>query len=98
MAVYPLRRFRATQGLMASTTGSSLEKNPAAQLAAIRAGVHGVFLALVLHDSFSALAVIPATLLRPVGIMQYLSWTSYDRLLTSDGMLAFKLALLVSLF
>jgi predicted DCC family thiol-disulfide oxidoreductase YuxK len=83
---------------MASPTGSSLEKNPAAQLAAIRAGVHGVFLALVLHDSFYALAVMPATLLRPVGIMQYLSWTFYDCLLTSDGMLAFKMALLISLF
>ncbi len=83
---------------MASTTVRSLEESPAAQLAAIRAGVHGVFLAVVWHDSFSALTAMPTTLLRPAGIMEYLSWKFYDRLLTPNGMVAFKLALLISLF
>jgi predicted DCC family thiol-disulfide oxidoreductase YuxK len=83
---------------MASATLRSVETNPAAELAAIRAGAHGVFLAVVLHDSFSALATLPATLMRPPGVMEYLSWRFYDRLLSPNGMLLFKLALLISLF
>jgi predicted DCC family thiol-disulfide oxidoreductase YuxK len=82
---------------MASTTVGSLEQNPAAELAAIRVGVHGLFLAVVWHDSFSALAVMPTTLMRLPGIMQYVGWRFLDRLLTSEGMFVFKLALLISL-
>src|ERR1022692_5067801 len=97
MAVRELHRLRTTQGHMASTTVGSLEQNPAAELAAIRVGVHGVVLAMVWHDSFSALAMMPSTLMRPPGIMQYVGWRFFDRLLTSEGMIAFKLALLISL-
>src|SRR5271166_1067671 len=82
---------------MASRTLGTLEGNPAAELAAFRAGVHGLFLALVWHDSFSALGALPSTLMRPPGIMQYFGWRFFDRLLTPEGMVVLKLALLISL-
>ncbi|MCA1591844.1 MAG: HTTM domain-containing protein [Acidobacteria bacterium] len=59
--------------------------------------MHGIFLLSVLLTSFSSLARLPVTILRPTGLMQFFSWELYDRLLTPEGMLALKCALVVSL-
>ncbi len=63
----------------------------------VRAGVSGVFLISVLSTSFSNLGRLPATLLRPNGIMQLLSWKFYDLLLTTRGMSLLKWAMVISL-
>ncbi len=63
----------------------------------IRAGVSAVFLISILATSFPNLGRLPATLLRPNGIMQLLSWKFYDLLLTPQGMSLLKWALVISL-
>ncbi len=63
----------------------------------LRAAVSGVFLIAVLSTSFSSLGQLPATLLRPIGILQVLSWKFYDLLLTADGMSMLKWAIVISL-
>lgn len=62
-----------------------------------RVVVHGTFLISVLITSFSALGRLPVTILRPTGLMQYLPWSFYDRLLTSSGMTILKVAMVLSL-
>ena len=76
---------------------SSQGDNSATALGAVRAVVSGVFLAVVLHDHFTTLANLPVTILRPPGVMEYLSWKFYGRLMTPEGMVVFKLALLLTL-
>jgi predicted DCC family thiol-disulfide oxidoreductase YuxK len=63
----------------------------------VRAAVSGFFLASVLSTSFSNLGQLPATLLRPTGVMQLLSWRFYDLLLTPRGMSWLKWAMIISL-
>lgn len=63
----------------------------------VRAAVSGVFLISVLTTSFSNLGHLPATLLRPNGIMQLFSWRFYDVLLTPRGMTYLKWAMVISL-
>jgi hypothetical protein len=62
-----------------------------------RAGVCGFFFLSILLTSFSDLALLPATIMRPTGAMQIFSWRFYDVLLTPAGMLTLKSLLLVSL-
>ncbi len=69
----------------------------AAGLGMIRAGVHGVFLCSVLTSSFAALGNLPVTILRPPGILSFLSWRFFDWLITPSGMLTLKGALVLSL-
>src|SRR6266404_5066376 len=66
--------FPSVHKNVASRTSTAVE-TAAAALGAVRAGVHGVFLLVVLHDS----------------------WQFSERLLSPQGRLTLKLALLVSL-
>jgi hypothetical protein len=66
-------------------------------LGVARVVVHGTFLVSVLIASFSALGRLPVTILRPTGVMKFLPWSFYDRLLTPAGMTTLKVALVVSL-
>ena len=63
----------------------------------IRAAVSSVFLIAILNTSFSNLGHLPATVLRPAGIMQLLSWGFYDQLLTTQGMTILKWTMVLSL-
>jgi len=69
----------------------------ATTLGAVRAGVHGVFLVSVLLTDFRSLGRLPATTLRPLGVMQLFPWALYDALFTPTGMLAFGYLLALSL-
>jgi len=66
-------------------------------LGVVRSIVHGTFLISVLFTSFSALASLPPTILRPTGVMKFLPWSFYDRLQTPSGMLTLKTAMVLSL-
>ena len=55
-----------------------------------RSIVHGTFLISILFTSFSALGSLPATILRPTGVMKLLPWSFYDQLQTPSGMLYLK--------
>lgn len=70
----------------------------AGALGMVRAGVHGVFFFAVLTTSFAELGYLPVTILRPTGIMSFLSWKFFDRLVTPGGMKALQVTLLFSLF
>jgi hypothetical protein len=70
----------------------------AAALGMVRAGVCGFILCEILLTSFSDLGRIPATILRPTGAMQILSWRFYDLLLTRSGLLTLKWLMVLSLF
>lgn len=74
-----------------------LVPNSAAGLGMVRAGVHGVFLYSVLTSSFVAVGHLPVTILRPPGVLSFLSWKFFDRLFTPSGMMALKGALVISL-
>jgi predicted DCC family thiol-disulfide oxidoreductase YuxK len=63
----------------------------------VRAAVSTVFLVSLLNTSFSNLGHLPATLLRPNGMMQLWSWKFYDLLLTPQGMSFLKWAMVISL-
>ena len=63
----------------------------------VRAAVSSVFLIAVLNTSFSNLGLLPATVLRPVGILQLLSWRFYDQLLTPKSMTILKWTMVLSL-
>ena len=63
----------------------------------VRAAVSSVFLIAILNTSLSNLGHIPATVLRPVGIMQLLSWRFYDQLLTPHGLTILKWTMVCSL-
>jgi hypothetical protein len=66
-------------------------------LGMVRAGVCGFFLYSHLQKSYSDLGRLPATVLRPTGLMQLLPWSFYDALLTTTGMLVLKVLLIISL-
>jgi len=66
-------------------------------LGVARVVVHGTFLVSVLIASFSALGRLPVTILRPTGVMKFLPWSFYDRLLTPAGMTTLKVAMVLSL-
>lgn len=66
-------------------------------LGVTRSIVHGTFLISVLVTSFSALAALPPTILRPTGVMKIFSWGFYDQLLTPEGMAILKVAMVLSL-
>ena len=66
-------------------------------LGVARVVVHGTFLSSVLITSFSALGRLPVTILRPTGVMKFLPWSFYDRLLTPSGMALLEVAMIVSL-
>lgn len=74
-----------------------LVPDSAAGLGMVRAGVHGVFLFSVLTSSFATVGHLPVTILRPPGILSFLSWKFFDRLVTPSGMMALKGALVLSL-
>src|SRR5262249_40865930 len=76
---------------------ASLSPQSAQALGMVRAGVHGFLLIQVLMASFRALGYLPVTLMHPPGVMEYVSWKLYDRLLTPNGMLAFQCLLALSL-
>ena len=62
-----------------------------------RSIVHGVFLVSILSTSFTALGSLPATILRPTGVMKFLPWSFYDQLQTPSGMLYLQVAMVASL-
>jgi hypothetical protein len=66
-------------------------------LGIVRLVVHGLFLFDTVFESYSALGSLPATLLRPTGVMKFLPWSFYDALQTHGGMLTLKTLMLVSL-
>jgi hypothetical protein len=66
-------------------------------LGVARVVVHGTFLVSVLITSFLALGRLPVTILRPMGVMKFLPWSFYDRLLTPAGMIVLEIAMIVSL-
>lgn len=70
----------------------------AADLGIIRAAVNTVFLLSVVTTSFSSLAALPVTLLRPIGLMKLLPWRFYDVVFTNTGMTILKVALILALF
>ena len=76
---------------------SSFCNGSALSLGVARSFVHGTFLIATLVTSFSALGQLPVTILRPNGLMDLLSWSFYDRLLTPSGMFIFKGVMLLSL-
>jgi len=63
----------------------------------VRFFVHGVFLFDAVFTSYSALGSLPATILRPTGVMKFLPWRVYDALQTQGGMLTLKTLMLASL-
>jgi len=74
-----------------------LVPNSALALGVVRVVVHGTFLVSVFVTSFSSLGELPATLLRPVGVMKLVPWGVYDALLTPRNMTLLKLIMLLSL-
>ncbi len=66
-------------------------------LGRVRCGVHGVFLAAALTTPLVPLASLPVTLLQPVGILSWLPWSFYDRLVTPGGMALLQGLLIASL-
>ena len=66
-------------------------------LGVVRSIVHGTFLISVLFTSFSALGSLPATILRPTGVMKLLPWSFYDQLQSPSGSLILKTVIVLSL-
>ena len=66
-------------------------------LGVVRCVVHGTFLVSVLSTSFSALGTLPATILRPTGVMQLLPWSFYAQLQTPSAMMVLKSLMVLSL-
>ena len=66
-------------------------------LGVVRSIVHGTFLVSVLFTSFSALGTLPATILRPTGVMKLLPWSFYEQLQTPSAMVLLKTVMVLSL-
>lgn len=66
-------------------------------LGVVRSVVHGTFLVSVLFTSFSALGTLPATILRPTGVMKLLPWSFYEQLQTPSAMVLLKTVMVLSL-
>src|SRR6185369_8585571 len=69
----------------------------ALSLGIVRTIVGGTFLIATLATSFQALGELPVTILRPTGVMKFIPWSFYERLLTPVGMYSLKTALVLSL-
>src|SRR6476620_691068 len=69
----------------------------ALSLGIVRPIVSGTFLIATLATSFTALGQLPITILRPTGVMKFVPWSFYERLLTPVGMSTLKTTLLLSL-
>ncbi len=82
---------------MASGIVNRIVPSSAFALGVARVVVHGTFLVSVLITSFLALGRLPVTVLRPMGVMKFLPWSFYDRLLTPAGMIVLEIAMIVSL-
>lgn len=82
---------------MATGTLSRLVPGGASALGMVRAVVSLTFLISILTTSFSNLGELPATILRPNGIMQLFSWRFYDVLMTPRGMTCLKWIMVLSL-
>ncbi len=82
---------------MARGTLIQLSRATPAALGPLRVTISGVFLVSIIFTSFSNLARLPTTLLRPTGFMQLFSWSFYDHLFTPTGMVLLKWALIISL-
>ncbi|HEY8412806.1 MAG TPA: hypothetical protein VIK76_15440, partial [Pyrinomonadaceae bacterium] len=82
---------------MASGIVNRIVPSSAFALGVARVVVHGTFLISVLITSFLALGRLPVTVLRPMGVMKFLPWSFYDRLLTPAGMIVLEIAMIVSL-
>jgi hypothetical protein len=82
---------------MASGTLSRFVPTSAAALGSVRAALFGFVLLDVLRTGFVDLSRLPITLVRPTGLLQIFSWRFYELILTPRGMLALKIALVVSL-
>jgi Vitamin K-dependent gamma-carboxylase len=66
-------------------------------LGVVRFIVHGTFLGSVLFTSFAATGALPATILRPTGVMKFLPWSFYDQLQTPSAMVLLKTMMVLSL-
>lgn len=82
---------------MAARTLESYVPITALDLGVVRAAVSVTFLISVITTSFSSLAQLPVTLLRPIGLMKLLPWGFYDAVLTARGMSVLQLVLIASL-
>lgn len=82
---------------MATGTLERLVPTSPVDFGIIRAAVCGVFLVSVITTSFSSLAELPATLLRPMGVMKLLPWSFYDAVTTTTGMFVLQWLLIVTL-
>lgn len=66
-------------------------------LGVVRSIVNGTFLISIIFTSFSALGLLPTTIIRPTGVMKFLPWSFYDQLLTPSSMVWLKTAMILSL-
>lgn len=82
---------------MASGTLSRLVPTSAAALGSLRVALFGFVLLDVMRTGFVELSRLPITVVRPTGLLQVFPWRFYELLLTPRGMLALKIALVVSL-
>src|SRR5262245_23189733 len=82
---------------MANRTLERLVPTDAAALGAIRALLFGFVLLEMVRTDFADFGRLPATVMRPTGAMQLVPWRIYDSLMTPQGMIIFKVALLISL-
>lgn len=69
----------------------------AAALGSMRTALFGFVLLDVLQTGFVDLSRLPITAVRPTGLLQVFSWRFFEIVLTPRGMLALKIALVVSL-
>ena len=68
-----------------------LQKN-AGELGVVRLIVCSVFLAQMMTCKLSDVGYLPTTLMHPPGVMEYLSWRFYDRVVTPGGLQAVAVA------
>jgi hypothetical protein len=66
-------------------------------LGMLRAAVCSVLAIQLAATNFAALGRLPVTLMHPPGVMEYLSWKFYDRLMTPAGMVVLQVLLVGSL-
>lgn len=66
-------------------------------LALIRISANAVFLWQFWRTSFRALGELPVEIMHPPGLMEYISWKFYDRLMTPTHMQEFKWIIIVAL-
>src|SRR6185369_4447427 len=92
-----LRQLRQVHRIVASGIVNRIVPSSAFALGVARVVVHGTFLVSVLITSFLALGRLPVTILRPMGVMKFLPWSFYDRLLTPAGMIVLEIAMILSL-